>query len=412
MTQPDTFKEEETAGKEDEGENSLGCDDGRNIQVGEEGGSSVDDTVDELEHMPVEQDTATCDGVDAVVTNCTDEGNNNTEEATEPAPEDCGGEGGDGVRTSTETVPEPCDPGKFFVGGISPDAWDEDLLLHFQQYGRVSSVQVMCDNSTGRNRGFGFVTMAPSVPLEDIFRSKHVIKNKKVEVRKMQVDGASNLRRKIFIGGINRIVNEDTLTAYFKTFGTIDKLTVMRDGEGASRGFGFVVFDDEDVVSLVLKKSVHSVDERHTVDVRAAEARHHTDRRAAMRGGMPPRPPGRPPMNGPHFGAGFFPPCFPPHSRPPPGFIPPFASRGPPGYPPMYGPSPTMPPRGYPLGPPAMFGGPPAQVGAGRGRGRLPLPAGGAPGTDWFGLSVDGYEPQRALPGGAGGRPSHRAGPY
>eukprot|EP00922_Rhytidocystis_sp_ex-Travisia-forbesii_P032400 GHVS01048135.1.p1 GENE.GHVS01048135.1~~GHVS01048135.1.p1 ORF type:complete len:386 (-),score=46.95 GHVS01048135.1:705-1862(-) len=368
-------------------------DDSSTIQVGEEGCPDPTDEADQALTAPILVETP----VDGPVEGNDEQGGEQT------VGEETVGEGTVGEDKQTTDSAE-FTAGKFFVGGISPDAWHDDLLLHFQQFGKVLTVQVMCDNNTGRNRGFGFVTMAPGVALDDIFNSKHVIKNKRVEVRKMQADGASNLRRKVFIGGINRLVTEETLTNYFKAFGTIDKLTIMRDGEGASRGFGFVVFNDEDVVSQVLKKSVHQLDSLHSVDVRAAEARHKTDRRAAtMRGGMPAHPPSRPPPYAPPLGPGYFPPFFP--GRPPPAFLPPFAARGAPSYPPMHEMGRA---RGPPLNAPPMFRGPPSLLGAQRGRGRG---AGGA-GTDWFGLSVDGYEPQRASPGVAGVRPSYRVGPY
>lgn len=46
---------------------------------------------------------------------------------------------------------------KIFVGGISPEVNNEDLSMHFTQYGEVAQAQVKYDRTNGRSRGFAFV---------------------------------------------------------------------------------------------------------------------------------------------------------------------------------------------------------------------------------------------------------------
>jgi len=81
------------------------------------------------------------------------------------------------------------------------------------------------------------------------------------------------LKRKVFIGGINPALNEEDLEPYFKAFGDVEKVTVMRDLEGNSRGFGFVVFVDEDSCRKVVDQGVHFIDNENKVECRQAEAR-------------------------------------------------------------------------------------------------------------------------------------------
>jgi RNA recognition motif-containing protein len=47
-----------------------------------------------------------------------------------------------------------------FVGNLTWNATNEDLLALFQQQGTVAWVQVITDRDTGRPRGFGFVEMS------------------------------------------------------------------------------------------------------------------------------------------------------------------------------------------------------------------------------------------------------------
>ncbi|KAM8839802.1 cold inducible RNA binding protein a [Synchiropus picturatus] len=50
---------------------------------------------------------------------------------------------------------------------------------------------------------------------------------------------------KLFIGGLSFETNEDSLTAAFSKYGTIERVDVIRDKEtGRSRGFGFVKYDN------------------------------------------------------------------------------------------------------------------------------------------------------------------------
>jgi RNA recognition motif-containing protein len=46
-----------------------------------------------------------------------------------------------------------------FVGNLSYQAADEDLRQAFEQFGTVSSANVIIDRMTGKSRGFGFVEM-------------------------------------------------------------------------------------------------------------------------------------------------------------------------------------------------------------------------------------------------------------
>ncbi len=51
-------------------------------------------------------------------------------------------------------------PCRLFVGSLSWDTTDDDLIAAFGEYGKVAEAVVVNDRDTGRSRGFGFVTMA------------------------------------------------------------------------------------------------------------------------------------------------------------------------------------------------------------------------------------------------------------
>ena len=51
-------------------------------------------------------------------------------------------------------------PKKLFVGNLSWNTQDEGLYEAFAQFGEVTDAKVIADRTTGRSRGFGFVTFA------------------------------------------------------------------------------------------------------------------------------------------------------------------------------------------------------------------------------------------------------------
>jgi RNA recognition motif-containing protein len=49
---------------------------------------------------------------------------------------------------------------KLYIGNLSPDVSEADLLSLFSRAGRVTQVTLALDSVTQQSRGFGFVTMA------------------------------------------------------------------------------------------------------------------------------------------------------------------------------------------------------------------------------------------------------------
>jgi cold-inducible RNA-binding protein len=49
---------------------------------------------------------------------------------------------------------------KLFVGNLGFEVTENDLQDLFSQHGSVTEVNLMLDRSTGRSRGFAFITLA------------------------------------------------------------------------------------------------------------------------------------------------------------------------------------------------------------------------------------------------------------
>ncbi|KAJ7951610.1 Heterogeneous nuclear ribonucleoprotein 1 [Quillaja saponaria] len=81
---------------------------------------------------------------------------------------------------------------KIFVGGIPPSFTDDELKEYFSSYGSILEYQIMLDRTTGRSRGFGFVTFESESSVKKVFSMGkiHELGGKQVEVKRAEPKGA------------------------------------------------------------------------------------------------------------------------------------------------------------------------------------------------------------------------------
>ncbi|KAL1811325.1 hypothetical protein DCAR_0623391 [Daucus carota subsp. sativus] len=77
---------------------------------------------------------------------------------------------------------------KIFVGGLPLSLTEDELREYFSAYGIVVEHQIMLDHTTGRSRGFGFVTFDDENSVEKIFSDGqiHELGGKQVEIKKAE----------------------------------------------------------------------------------------------------------------------------------------------------------------------------------------------------------------------------------
>jgi len=74
---------------------------------------------------------------------------------------------------------------KIFVGGLSDEIEDEDLKEYFGEFGKVTNVDQLKWNDTGKKRGFGFVEFDDHDAVDKIVLiPRHPVKDRKLEVKK------------------------------------------------------------------------------------------------------------------------------------------------------------------------------------------------------------------------------------
>jgi len=84
---------------------------------------------------------------------------------------------------------------RIIVGGLSEATTDQSLLKYFEQYGAMEGRVTMDPNhSTGRTKGFGFVTFKDNEKLQEALGVQHVVDGKAVDCRESVVKTVSENR--------------------------------------------------------------------------------------------------------------------------------------------------------------------------------------------------------------------------
>ncbi|KAM7361156.1 RNA-binding protein musashi isoform 2-T2 [Cochliomyia hominivorax] len=165
------------------------------------------------------------------------------------------------VNGSTGTDPAP---GKLFVGGLSWQTSSEKLKEYFNMFGAVTDVLIMKDPLTQRSRGFGFITFKEPCSVDKVLQVPiHTLDGKKIDPKHATPKNRprnSSKTKKIFVGGVAQDTSAEEVKAYFNQFGTVGETVMLMDQQTKRhRGFGFVTFENEDVVDRVCEIHFHTI---------------------------------------------------------------------------------------------------------------------------------------------------------
>ncbi|RMD44001.1 hypothetical protein DV735_g1103, partial [Chaetothyriales sp. CBS 134920] len=143
--------------------------------------------------------------------------------------------------------------GKMFIGGLNWETTDQSLHDYFSQFGEVQECTVMRDGSTGRSRGFGFLTFKDPKTVNTVMAKEHFLDGKIIDPKRAIPKDEQEKTAKIFVGGVSQDATEAQFTEFFDKFGRVIDATLMMDKDtGRPRGFGFVTFDSDSAVERVL----------------------------------------------------------------------------------------------------------------------------------------------------------------
>lgn len=115
-----------------------------------------------------------------------------------------------------------------------------------------------------RSRGFGFITFQEPNSVDKVLQVPiHTLDGKKIDPKHATPKNRprqANKTKKIFVGGVSQDTSADEVKAYFGQFGTVEETVMLMDQQTKRhRGFGFVTFENEDVVDRVCEIHFHTI---------------------------------------------------------------------------------------------------------------------------------------------------------
>ncbi|KAL0555480.1 hypothetical protein IC582_009427 [Cucumis melo] len=164
---------------------------------------------------------------------------------------------------------------KLFVGNLPFSVDSAQLAGLFESAGQVERVEVIYDKTTGKSRGFGFVTMST---VDEVEAAAQQFNGYELDGRSLRVNygpppkrddspfrGSRNAssfdnRNRVHVSNLAWGVDDLTLENLFREQGNVLEAKVVYDRDsGRSRGFGFVTYNSAEEVNNAIQ-SLNGVD--------------------------------------------------------------------------------------------------------------------------------------------------------
>jgi len=159
--------------------------------------------------------------------------------------------------------------GNIFIKNLDKHIDTKSIYDTFSMFGSILSCKVAGDVE-GASKGYGFIHFETEEAAQKAIEKVNgmLLDGKKVFVGKFlpraarmrELGESSNVYTNVYVKNFGEDLNRDQLETLFSQFGTVISCAVMTDGEGKSKGFGFVAFEKpEDAEKAVETMNDHEV---------------------------------------------------------------------------------------------------------------------------------------------------------
>ncbi|KAJ8764413.1 hypothetical protein K2173_006153 [Erythroxylum novogranatense] len=143
--------------------------------------------------------------------------------------------------------------GNIFIKNLDKAIDNKALHDTFSTFGNILSCKIAADSS-GQSKGYGFVQFDNEESAKNAIEKLNgmLLNDKQVFVgpflRKQERDSALDKTKfnNVYVKNLSDTTTEEGLKKIFGEYGTITSAVVMRDGDGKSKCFGFVNFENSD----------------------------------------------------------------------------------------------------------------------------------------------------------------------
>jgi CUG-BP- and ETR3-like factor len=117
---------------------------------------------------------------------------------------------------------------EMFCGQIPRTMSENDLRILFERYGRIHKLNILRDKQSGESKGCCFITYftrKSALNAQNALHNLIILPGMHHAIQMKPADIENRNERKIFIGMISKLCNEDEIKQLFLPFGLIEECT-------------------------------------------------------------------------------------------------------------------------------------------------------------------------------------------